>query len=79
MWNALAEACDREGVTLHQMCTAIDKQCGRASRTSAVRAFLISYFRSAATEKGHAQAAHGSKAVKSDQPCKTLSHLFGQS
>jgi|SaaInl4_135m_RNA_FD_contig_21_2348026_length_871_multi_6_in_0_out_0_2 predicted DNA-binding ribbon-helix-helix protein len=60
IWDALDEICQREQVTIHQLCTLVDeRRLGTASRTSAVRAFAVSYFRNAATDFGHALAGHG--------------------
>ncbi len=59
LWDALDEACRREGMTRHELCTTIDRP-GRASTlTAAVRVFIVSYFRAAATEDGHANIGHG--------------------
>ncbi len=60
MWNDLADICKREGKTMHELCTLVNavKPAGR-SLTSAIRVFLISYYRAAATEDGHSKAGHG--------------------
>ena len=62
IWDALAEACRREGLTVHQLCSLIDERRLGNSRTSAVRAFVVNYFRDAATESGHLVAGHGQHA-----------------
>lgn len=59
VWEALAEICRREGLTIHQLCSLIDERRQGSSRTSAVRAFTVTYFRAAATDDGHSQAGHG--------------------
>lgn len=59
MWEAAEEVCRREGMTLTQFITQIDKTRPKEPRTSAVRAWLFDYFRQAATEAGHAKAGHG--------------------
>ena len=51
-WLALDDICRFEGVNLHDLCTMIEQQRQGASRTSAVRAFIVSYFRKAATDAG---------------------------
>jgi len=61
-WQALEEICAREGKSLHQVCTMIEERRSVSNRTSAVRAFIIAYYRVAATESGHAKAGHGNKA-----------------
>lgn len=60
IWDALADICQREGMTVHQVCTQIDKRRGGSSRTSAVRAFIVAYFRSVAValEKGDHSVTH---------------------
>jgi predicted DNA-binding ribbon-helix-helix protein len=46
IWSALEEICERENVTLSQICTLIDAELtSDVSRTSAVRAFIVNYFR----------------------------------
>jgi predicted DNA-binding ribbon-helix-helix protein len=57
MWDALHEICAREGRSLHDICTEIDRQRGAAALTASVRVFILNYFRAAATEEGHALAA----------------------
>lgn len=48
-WEALAELCRREGVTVNELCTMIERRHRASSRTAAVRAFVVAYFRAAAT------------------------------
>jgi predicted DNA-binding ribbon-helix-helix protein len=60
MWDALAEICQREDMTLHQLCALIDERRRASSLTAAIRVFIVNYFRSAATEEGHAGTGHGS-------------------
>ena len=57
MWDALHEICAREGRSLHDICTEIDRQRTEAALTASVRVFILNYFRAAATEEGHARAA----------------------
>ncbi|NVJ90113.1 MAG: ribbon-helix-helix domain-containing protein [Methylocystaceae bacterium] len=45
MWSALEHICEKEGVNIHKLCTWISDFKPRANRTSAIRAFIISYFR----------------------------------
>ena len=52
-WEAIDEICGCEGVSLHELCTMIENQRNGSSRTSAVRAFIVTYFRTAATDQGH--------------------------
>ena len=58
-WDALAEICKRENKSIHQICTMIEERRSVSNRTSAVRAFIIAYYRAAATESGHKKAGHG--------------------
>lgn len=61
-WDALGEVCKREGKSIHQICTLIEERRSVSNRTSAVRAFIIAYYRAAATEAGHQKAGHGNGA-----------------
>jgi predicted DNA-binding ribbon-helix-helix protein len=60
MWEALTDAARRERMSIHELVTKVAGKRGRgASLTCSVRAFLVAYYRSAATEDGHAAAGHG--------------------
>ena len=59
LWLAAEELCMREGMTLHELCTLIDRYRGESGLTAALRVFLIVYYRLAASEPGHAEAGHG--------------------
>lgn len=60
MWKALKEISDREGCTIHDICTLIKiRKNDMTSLTAAIRVFLMLYFRAAATEEGHISANHG--------------------
>ncbi len=59
LWDALDEICQREGMNRHQLCTVIDRGRRASTLTAAVRVFIASYFRAAATEDGHASVGHG--------------------
>lgn len=61
MWQALREICAREGKTLSELATEIDRLRCESSLTSAMRAFALNYFRAAATEEGHRRAGHGAQ------------------
>ncbi|MBT4935033.1 MAG: ribbon-helix-helix domain-containing protein [Rhodospirillaceae bacterium] len=60
-WDALAEICQREDQSIHQVCTQVEERRQVSNRTSAVRAFIITYYRAAATEDGHLDAGHGNR------------------
>ena len=57
MWDALQEICSREGRSIHEICAEIDRQRHQSGLTAGVRVFILNYFREAATEEGHIQAA----------------------
>ena len=60
MWCAFKEIAHREQCSIHDICTLISKKkSSNSSLTAAIRVFLMLYYRSAATEKGHLQAGHG--------------------
>ncbi len=45
IWSGLEEICEREDVTFNQLCSLIDRSRESTSRTSAVRTFIVNYFR----------------------------------
>ena len=59
LWDALLEVCAREAVDPGQLVRRIERLGHAGGRTSAVRVYLLAYFRAAATEAGHADAGHG--------------------
>ena len=59
MWDALQEVAEREGQSLHDLCTLVARRRGLHSMTAAIRVHLLNYFRAAATEAGHRKAQHG--------------------
>ena len=63
LWDALYEICQREQVPIGEIVRRVESRGGPGGRTSAVRVFVMQYFRAAATEQGHAEAGHGSKAA----------------
>jgi len=64
LWDALVEVCQREEQDLHSLIRHVDAARHAGGRTSAVRVFLLQYFRSAATEAGHSTAGHGPHVTK---------------
>lgn len=52
LWNALAEICAREQQDLNCLVRRIERVGYNGGRTSAVRVFVVQYFRDAATESG---------------------------
>lgn len=59
MWDALDEICCRESSAIHDVCTRIARDHKGCNLTAATRAYILAYFRSAATEDGHLDAGHG--------------------
>jgi len=45
IWAGLEEICEREEVTFNQICSLIDRSRETTSRTSAVRTFIVNYYR----------------------------------
>jgi predicted DNA-binding ribbon-helix-helix protein len=48
LWEALWEIANRENRSLHEICTDIDRTRGETRLTSAMRIYIVNYFRSAA-------------------------------
>lgn len=63
LWDALLEICGREGQDMSSLVRKVEQSGHAGGRTSAVRVFLLSYFRAAATEAGHVAAGHRSVGV----------------
>lgn len=59
LWDALTEICQREGVSPSELCRRIERSGVPGGRTSAMRVYIVSYFRTASTEEGHLAAGHG--------------------
>jgi len=57
-WEAIDDICQFESVHINDLCTAIDQRRKGSSRTSAVRAFIITYFRHVALETGSMSGGH---------------------
>ena len=68
IWAALEEICRLEGLSSHQLCALIDNRWRSANRTSAIRAFIVGYFRAAATPEGHRLAGHGQLGKSASSP-----------
>jgi len=59
LWDALHEICRRERQDLNHVVRQIEALGRKGGRTSAVRVFVLQYFRAAASESGHEAAKHG--------------------
>lgn len=55
-WSALDEICQLEETNVHALCSLIERRRRGTSRTSAVRVFIVSYFRAAARGVGRPPA-----------------------
>jgi predicted DNA-binding ribbon-helix-helix protein len=59
LWDALREICVREHQDTNGLVRYIEALRHSGGRTSAVRVFVLQYFRAAANEAGHESANHG--------------------
>jgi predicted DNA-binding ribbon-helix-helix protein len=59
LWDALGEICEREGQDMSTLVRRVEASGHAGGRTSAIRVYILNYYRSAATEVGHAGAGHG--------------------
>jgi len=59
LWDALSEICEREDQDMSTLVRQVEAAGHVGGRTSAVRVFILNYYRAAATEIGHAGASHG--------------------
>jgi predicted DNA-binding ribbon-helix-helix protein len=61
MWDALRDISQREGTTIHNICSLISlRKVDESSLTASIRVFLMLYYRAATTAEGHNRAGHGS-------------------
>lgn len=71
LWDALLEICEREGQDMSSLVRRVESSGHSGGRTSAVRVFVLTYFRDAATESGHMASGHGplmpSRAIASER------------
>jgi predicted DNA-binding ribbon-helix-helix protein len=59
LWNMLVEICVREKRDIGTLVRQIEAAAHAGSRTSAVRVYIMTGFRAAATEAGHDIGDHG--------------------
>lgn len=59
LWDALEEICTRESLSLGEVVRRIEGTNDPGGRTSAVRVYVLRYYRAAATDEGHQLAGHG--------------------
>ncbi|AWK86376.1 hypothetical protein DEW08_09090 [Azospirillum thermophilum] len=55
IWESLKEICEREGMTLNEICTQIDQRKGEANLTASIRVFIVSYYRTAIGVRGFSE------------------------
>jgi predicted DNA-binding ribbon-helix-helix protein len=59
LWDALTEICEREDQDMSTLVRKVEAAGHTGGRTSAIRVFILNYYRAAATEHGHAGIGHG--------------------
>ncbi|WP_428484852.1 ribbon-helix-helix domain-containing protein [Rhodopila sp.] len=59
LWDALSEICEREEQDMSTLVRQVESAGHIGGRTSAIRVFILNYYRMAATEVGHAAFGHG--------------------
>jgi predicted DNA-binding ribbon-helix-helix protein len=59
LWDALSEICERESQDMSTLVRQVEASGHSGGRTSAIRVFILNYYRAAATETGHAGMGHG--------------------
>ncbi len=52
IWDAMGDICGKEGLTVHELISLIDRRRNKVSRTSAVRTLIVTYLHALASEKG---------------------------
>lgn len=55
IWDSLKEICERERLTLNEICTRIDQRRGEANLTASIRVFIVSYYRNAIGSRGFSE------------------------
>jgi len=68
--DSLYEIAERERISIHELCTMIHRRNRQDpfTLTAALRIFLLTYFRMAATEDGHRGAGHGPRPAPGSSP-----------
>jgi predicted DNA-binding ribbon-helix-helix protein len=59
LWDALLEICERENQQMSVVVRQIESVGCDGGRTSAVRVFVVNYFRAAARSAPHRRPVHG--------------------
>ena len=63
-WEAFDQICSCEQLSPHEVVSMVEAVRGQSSRTSTVRAFIITYFRFAANHGGHPKAGTAERALQ---------------
>lgn len=71
-WDALDQICTIESKSIHEICSVIEQFRHGSSRTSMVRAFIVTYFRVAANAAGKLKA--GKVASVLEQTADSMAH-----
>lgn len=59
MWEALREIARRQGVSVHDLVTAIDRERAESSLTAAIRVYIVNFYRAALLpDQAEPAAAH---------------------
>jgi predicted DNA-binding ribbon-helix-helix protein len=61
LWDALREICRREALCVGDLVRRVEKRSDAGGRTSAIRVFILQYFRAGVSDAGHAEAGHGQR------------------
>lgn len=59
LWDALTEICEREERDMSTLVRQVEASGHAGGRTSAIRVYILNYYRTAATESGHTGVGHG--------------------
>lgn len=58
LWEALADICEHEDTDIGELIRRIERSAPSGSRTSAVRVYIVRYYRDAAAEARHRTTGH---------------------
>jgi predicted DNA-binding ribbon-helix-helix protein len=61
VWEAIREICLRDDIDLGELIRRVEQSRPAGGRTSAVRVYVLQYFRHSSTEDGHRRAGHGAR------------------
>lgn len=64
MWDALRDIAQRQGVTIHDLVTDIERERTASSLTAAIRVRIVDFYRAAAVQPGQTPASRGTEAAE---------------